>query len=128
MPLSVLLPLVVGGILGIALVLHLAGLSAPRRLAGPEDAAAAWLRHFPGDRLGAVQVAPGGLAARVETDRGPGLVRSFGADTVAHRVAGVTRRGGQLVIAFGDWGAPPVRLSLPPEMAAEWETRLRGTT
>jgi hypothetical protein len=124
MPLSVLLPLVVGGILGIALVLHLAGLSAPRRLSGPEDAAAAWMRHFPGDRLRAVAMTPDRLAARIETDRGPGLVRCLGADTVAHRVTGVVRQGAVLRIAFGDFGAPPARLVLSAEMAADWERHL----
>jgi hypothetical protein len=50
MPLPVLIALVIGGIAGIALILHLSGRS--RVVALTEvTARAAWLRHFPDDRV-----------------------------------------------------------------------------
>lgn len=47
MPLSILLPLVIFGIAGTAVLLHFLGLSQPARLDVEDGARAAWLREFP---------------------------------------------------------------------------------
>ena len=81
MALELLLALVLGGISGIAVLLHLTGRSRQAVL-GVETARTAWLRHFPEDSVLRVLPADGGQAALVLTSGGPGLLWAFGADTV----------------------------------------------
>ena len=85
MPLEILLVLVVGGIAGITILLHLSGRSRQVVLS-PELARAQWQRHFPDDDVIDVTVAHDGHAALVRTNTGPGLLWSFGTDTVARHL------------------------------------------
>ncbi|WP_298850650.1 hypothetical protein [uncultured Ruegeria sp.] len=85
MPLEILLVLVVGGIAGITLLLHLSGRSRQVMLT-PDIACAQWARHFPDDDVFDVTVARDGHAAVVRTGIGNGLLWSFGADTVARHL------------------------------------------
>lgn len=121
MPLELLLPLVVVGIAGIALLLHLTGHSRPFRLDDAATAAREWSRHFPQERPQAVHLAPG--AVLVETEFGVGLLRPFGADTIAHRIAAMERSSTGLRIGFADWAAPDITLAVPPAIAADWLNR-----
>lgn len=118
MPLEIVLVLVVGGIAGIALLLHLTGHSQPFRIADTETARREWLRHRPDDRIMSVHLAEG--AALVLTEAGPGLLRPFGADTVAHRITAMAKAPLGLRIGFGDVAAPDVTLALPEGDVADW--------
>lgn len=121
MPLELLLTLVIGGIAGIALLLHLFGYSRP--LTFDEDSARAhWLRQYPMSRPGTVHLSQDRAAALVETPDGPGLVWAMGADSTAHLLTGATlrttRRG--LRIDLHDFAAPSVRVRLSPEARETW--------
>jgi hypothetical protein len=113
MPLEVLLSLVVGGIAAIAGLLHLLGLS-QQPLLSPEDAHSHWHRHFPDDLINAVHMTQDNHAALVETDQGPGLLWSFGADTVARHLLDfdALNTDNGLRIRFHDYTAPAVTLQL----------------
>ncbi|NOD84453.1 hypothetical protein [Ruegeria sp. HKCCD6119] len=85
MPLEILLTLVVGGIAGVTLLLHLTGKSQQVMLT-PDIARSQWARHFPDDDVVDVTVSHDGHAAMVRTSSGNGLLWSFGADTVARHL------------------------------------------
>lgn len=125
MPLSVLLVLVVAGIAGIALVLHLTGRS-DRLVMAPEDALAAWARHFPGDDAVEAMVSQDGHGALILSRAGPGLVWAVGADTVARRLRDfdVIETADGLSVRFRDFSAPRADLKLAPEMHRQWLARM----
>jgi hypothetical protein len=118
MPLPILLALVVSGIAGIALLLHITGNS--RRFVIGSEAVALheWARHFPDDPAHTAHL--GGGAALVQAAGGPGLVRAFGADSIAHRIASMTATPTGLRIGFHDFAAPDVVLTLAPHTANDW--------
>ena len=118
MPLGVLLLLVVGGIAAIAALLHLLGHSQRFDLGNAGVARAEWLRHWPHDAVAHVYL--GDNAALIDTAQGPGLLRPFGADTVAHRITEMSETPRGLRIGFADFAAPAVALPLPPETRALW--------
>ncbi|MET4102129.1 hypothetical protein ABIE58_001557 [Roseovarius sp. MBR-78] len=126
MPLSILLPMVALGIAGIALLLHLLGLS--RRAVLPDAAAAraAWLREFPDDAPARVTLCQDRSAALIETQHGRGVVWAMGADTTARYLQGarVRRVTTGLALDLPDYTAPRIRLTLSPEEAAAWQERL----
>ncbi|TDK42311.1 hypothetical protein [Antarcticimicrobium luteum] len=126
MPLTVLIPMVVLGIAGIALLLHLAGRS-QRCVLTPVSAEMAWLRQFPGDRVAEATVARDGHAALILTDHGPGLLWAFGADTVARRLLDydLIDRGDRLRVVFHDFTAPTVTLTLDPFERRHWLNRMQ---
>lgn len=123
MPLHILIILVVGGIGLIAVLSHLLGLSRPLRLTSEDEARAAWLRGWPEDSLTAIHIAPDGAAALIETDHGPGIVFSMGADSTAHRLDGAEIREtpGGLRILFHDFAAPRLDVALDPASRAHWQ-------
>ncbi|MEM8653650.1 MAG: hypothetical protein AAGF36_02815 [Pseudomonadota bacterium] len=123
MPLHILLILVVGGIAGIALALHLLGLSKAPALT-EATARAAWLRAFPGDRITAIFITADGRTARVETDRAHGILWQMGADTCARLLTGSERlchKGTKTVLYLHDYAAPKLRLSLTPNERQDWQ-------
>ncbi|MDU9005819.1 hypothetical protein [Sedimentitalea todarodis] len=128
MPLQILLTLVIGGIAAIAMLLHMLGKSALLAL-DTNSAKEAWLRHFPDDTVQDLLVAGDGHAALVLTDRGPGLLWSFGADTVARHLRDFTYLDGDTrqTIRFSDYGAPRVCLRLTATERQRWQTLMRGT-
>lgn len=127
MPLHILVILVVGGIGGIALLLHLLGLSTPRIFDGPDDAADKWRREFPDSQVVDVTLNHKGTVAFIQTRSRPGLVWSFGADTVARPLfdfdAIPTKKG--LRIEFHDFAAPHVSIPLGDFEIPHWENLLR---
>ncbi|SFL47017.1 hypothetical protein [Shimia aestuarii] len=127
MPLEILLILVVGGISGIAVILHLLGLTSPRRLRDAEDARAAWLREFPYELPTDITLSADQRAALITTQAGPGLVWCLGADTVSRPLSGsdlsVTKNG--LRVDFHDVGAPHARISLPDADRQKWRDLMR---
>lgn len=122
MPLPVLLILVIGGIAAIALLLHLSGRSELCVL-DTDSARQAWLRHFPDDLVGEITLARNRHAALVTTDEGTGLLWAFGADTVARHLRDfdLIETPGGLDVAFHDYTAPRVRLTLEADERAAWE-------
>ena len=114
MPLQILIPMVVAGIAGIALLTHLLGLSRAHVLREPEQALAAWAREFPDIRAYGASLSADGHAALIDTEAGPGLVWVMGADTVARPLDGsrvsAARRG--VTVRFDEFGAPVVSIAL----------------
>ncbi|MCB1334711.1 MAG: hypothetical protein KDK26_13955 [Roseivivax sp.] len=129
MPLHILGPLVVIGIAGIVVLVHLLRLSAPSRFDTEETARRAWLREFPGTAVRKVRLSQAGDAALVETESGAGLVWAFGADTVARPLAGAKADAGPrgLTLRLPDYTAPRIHLPMPPEEAARWRARIEET-
>ncbi|MCV2888072.1 hypothetical protein [Ruegeria aquimaris] len=125
MPLEILLILVIGGISAIAVILHLTGRS-HRAVLLPEDARAAWHRHFPDDMILGIAVARDGHAALIETEQGPGLLWSFGADTVGRHLRDfdVMDHPHGLRVLFHDFTAPQVTLHLSPDERRDWQARM----
>jgi hypothetical protein len=121
-PLSILLLLVLGGIAGIALALHLLGLTKTPQFTD-ETAANAWLRHHPDDTVLSVHLTQDGRAARVLTDRGRGIAWHMGADTCVRRLDGTEEahaRGDQVALHLNDYSAPRVNLILTADEQEEW--------
>ncbi|SLN09572.1 hypothetical protein ROG8370_00019 [Roseovarius gaetbuli] len=129
MPLSVLLPLVVCGIIGIAVILHLLGLSRPARLEGSARASAVWLREFPDAPPTRVILSHDGQAALIETEAGSGVVWAMGADTTARYLGGarIRRTAKGLRIDLPDFTAPHIRLRLDPDEAAQWPSHMKDS-
>ncbi len=129
MPLSILLPMVGLGIAGIAVLLHLLGLSRRATLADEAAARAAWLREFPGDAPMRVTLCHDRSAALIMTETGRGVVWPMGADTTARYLDGAqitpTRTG--LRIDLPDYTAPRIHLALDPNETAEWRNTLEET-
>ena len=128
MPLEILLVIVIGGIAGIALLLHLTGRSARLHLTG-DTARRAWLRHSPEEEPLAILIADDGHAALIRTDTGHGLVWSFGQDTVARHLGevDVSVCGSGLKIDFHDFSTPPTRITLSGPELKLWERELNIT-
>jgi hypothetical protein len=128
MPLSILLPMVIAGIAGIALLLHLLGLSKPALIADEAHARRAWLREYPDDPPLRVMLCRARSAALIETARGYGVVWPMGADTTARPLAGarLAATGSGLTLDLPDYTAPRIRLRLSPEEAAQWQAILEA--
>lgn len=129
MPLHILLILVVGGIAGIALALHLLGLSKAPAFT-PETARAAWLRARPDDAVRQVNLTQDGRAARIVTDHGIGILWQMGADSCARLLAGTETlriKGRRATLLLGDYAAPAVRLTLTPDEAKDWQNWIAQT-
>lgn len=126
MPLELLLILVVTGIAGIAVLLHLLGRSDQARLF-VEDAHTHWHRHFPDDHIIDATVSADGRAALIRTDQGAGLLWAFGADTVGRHLTDFdmieTPTG--LQIRFHDYATPKVSLHLAGQERAHWINLMR---
>lgn len=128
MSLNVLLILVVGGIAAIALLLHLLGKSRLSVLTR-EDARTAWHRHFPDDEIRDLTLARDGHSALVQTSQGPGLLWSFGADTVARHLRDydLLEKPDHLCVVFHDFTAPRATLYLTEEERPAWQKMMAPT-
>lgn len=122
MPLSILLPMVILGIAGIAVLLHVLGLSRRATLSDAAAARAAWLREFPEDAPTKVILCHDHSAALIETAQGRGVIWPMGADTTARYLRGarVRQRKTGLTLDLPDYTAPRIRLTLSPDEAASW--------
>ncbi|MDA7430942.1 hypothetical protein PGB28_20995 [Primorskyibacter aestuariivivens] len=122
MPLPLLLMLVIGGIAGIAVILHLLGLSRPLAFPDENAARAAWLNEFPDAPPSRVVLSHDHHAALIETSEREGIVWPMGADSTARYLDGarIDRTQEGLVIRLPDYTAPRIRLRLAPEEADLW--------
>ncbi|SLN64305.1 hypothetical protein PSA7680_03391 [Pseudoruegeria aquimaris] len=126
MPLTVLGPLVVFGLLAIALTIRVLRVSQPFSFDSEADAVAALARHMPGRRATGVMLSADRRSALVETPEGGVLIWAFGADTVAHALHGATpapTRDG-LRVRLHDFAAPGPRLALTPQERDEWQRKI----
>lgn len=127
MPLSVLGPLVVFGLLAVALTIRLLGVSHPFVFRSEDDVRRALARHMPARVGGAVLIAQDGRCALVETDAGGVLIWAFGADTVARGLAGAAakpnRRG--LRVDLHSFASPGPRLRLTAEERPLWQEKIK---
>ncbi|MEO3417017.1 hypothetical protein AAFO92_20375 [Roseovarius sp. CAU 1744] len=130
MPLTILLPMVIVGIAGIVLLLHVFGLSRAARLENEASARAAWLREFPDEVPERVIICRSGSAALVQLTAGFGVVWPMGADTTARHLTGarVSRTGGGVAIDLPDYTAPRIHLALDPQETADWSRLIEGST
>jgi len=128
MPLYLLLILVIGGISMVALLLHRLGKS-DKVVLDAQTARHAWTRHFPDNEVHNVIVAQDGHAALVETDHGPGLLWSFGADTVGRHLQGyhLNKAPDHLTVIFADFSAPRVTVHLNDDERPTWQQKLAPT-
>ena len=129
MPLSVLLPLVMFGIAGIAVLLHLLGWSRPAVLEDETAAQEAWLEEFPDDPPKRIVLSHDKHAALVETPKGRGVVWPMGADTTARYLDGakISTTTNGLRITLPDYTAPRVHLTLDRDEADQWPQLMERT-
>lgn len=129
MPLHILGIMVIGGIAGIAVLLHLLGLSRPKRFEDKAAARAAWAEEFPEVPVNRAVLCRNRAAALIETPQGPGVVWPMGADSTARFLTGarITRTRDGILIRLPDYTAPRIRLSLDPDEATAWLTALEQT-
>ncbi|WP_298935347.1 hypothetical protein [uncultured Ruegeria sp.] len=122
MPLEILLILVVGGIAGITLLLHLTGRSSLRVLT-QETARMDWRRHFPDDVVIDVTVSHDGHAALVRTETGTGLLWSLGADTVGRHLLDFDwiEHPNGFEFQFRDFSSPGVVVHLDEIERRHWQ-------
>ncbi|WP_299648748.1 hypothetical protein [uncultured Tateyamaria sp.] len=129
MPLHILLILVVGGIAGIALALHLLGLSKASPFT-TQTAHAAWLRAHPDDAIKDLQITQDGRTARITSGHGNGIIWQMGADTCARRLSGAERlqtKGTKTILHLNDYAAPKVRLTLSADEQQDWQNWITQT-
>ncbi len=126
MPLEILLPMVILGIAGITVLLHLLGLSRPVLLANQSAARAAWLDEFPDDPPDRITLSQDHRAALIQTVQGVGVVWPMGADTTARYLidAQITLTAKGLRIDLPDYTAPRINLTLDTAEADLWPTLL----
>lgn len=122
MPPSVLLPLVVFGITGIVLLVHLTGNSAPLLFRDESQAKAAWVRHFPDLPAATAHISDDLRAALIDTGGGAGITWSLGADSTARMLTPAcmlkpTKKG--LLIHFHDFTAPNLKIALDNDQARQ---------
>lgn len=128
MPLELLLILVVCGIAGITLLLHLTGHSAGMRF-DEASARSQWARHEPSAPALDVHLSSDRRAALIATASGPALLWAMGADSTGHwaHEATVQSTSDGLLIRLGDFAAPRVRVMLSPEDRKKWTAEIGQT-
>ena len=128
MPLHWLIGLVVGGIALIAALVHLSGLSRPRRFESEDDVRAAWAREFPDLPAGTVTLTRHRAAALVMTPQGPGLVWPMGSDSTARLLSGARAKATPqgLDLRLPDPSAPRLRLILAADEIKPWARVIEG--
>lgn len=122
MPLTFLLPLVIFGIAGIVLAVHLTGNSRPLTFAGEDAACRAWNREYPFQPAQSAHLSDDRRAALILADAGgtagqgtPGVVWAMGTDSTARRLTPncqLRDRADGLDIVFHDMTAPRLRVAL----------------
>lgn len=129
MPLHVLGLLVIGGIGGIAILLHLLGLSRGLRFDDTDAAITAWNREFPDLPALDADLSNDHKAALIRTAQGPGLVWPMGADSTARKLDRVQVQNipNGLKIRLGDFTAPSLRLRLSADQKTIWQQEVESS-
>lgn len=126
MPLEIFATIVVLGITAVIVLIHFMGFSRKFLIDSDETARSQWLRHWPDDTVSEVHRASEGHAALIESNEGPGLLWSFGADTTARRVASAKISPCDKGLRFDlhDFTAPHVTIRLTPDEMQLWQQTL----
>jgi len=127
MTLTVLLLLVAGGIAGIAILLHLLGMSKPRIFETEAEVQAVWLAEYPDTLVRKILLSKNQHFALVRSSAGEGVVWPMGADGAARLLLGVeiTDMPYGLELSLPDYTAPEIRLKLDPNEAEEWRRQIQ---
>ncbi|MGB0507950.1 MAG: hypothetical protein ACPGGK_17320 [Pikeienuella sp.] len=124
MPLPLLLFLVVGGIGGVVLFVHLLGWSAPRQFEDEAAAIKAFAIDYPDAEITSVQLSDDHLNAIFITHAGIGLIASMGAGFMARMIGmgdieNVDNTQAGLIISLADFTAPKLVFKLQNANARE---------
>ena len=115
MPLVVLLPLVIVGVALIVALVRIFAPTAPLIFADIQTATDVWNHRRPRNAARQVFLNARKTHALVTTDKGAGLVWSFGVDPVTRLFTQETtwrEKNGLLIISTGDFTAPRIRIPL----------------
>ncbi|MCP5072015.1 MAG: hypothetical protein GY947_01810 [Rhodobacteraceae bacterium] len=130
MPLSILLSLVIFGIAGIAVLLHLMGKSRQLVFESAPEVEHHWHRQHPDCRIERVAISKDGHTALVDSSCGVGLVWSMGADAACRLLeegTEVADTGTGLMVTTSDYTAPSVKVALEdPEDRRVWTGMIAG--
>lgn len=122
MPLTILLPMVVLGILSVALILHLKGFTDSLQFADETEVRSHFHRLLPFAEITAVLRSEDGKAAIVSTPDTSYLLWSFGADCTLHSLFGArfvdTPTG--LRVQFNDFACPSAKITLTAAEKPQW--------
>lgn len=122
MPLPILLALVVGGIGGLVLLVHLLGWTKRPEFAGEHEARDGFLTDYPGADIRTVILAADKRAALLKTSGGWGYVALIGEGRLTRAWGGecsVERRGTSLRIRIDDFTAPALVFQAKDDTQAE---------
>jgi len=131
MPLTLPIPIVVCGILGIALLLHVLGNSRRLRMEDTEQVCRLWAAQYPKTSVQRVEIADNGHQALVLTDQGPGLIWAMGADAACRLVprgSDIQETQHGLRVRLGDYTAPSIKIGLADGLRDHWKHLLTGGT
>ena len=131
MPLYLLGPIVVFGILGIALLLHVLGNSRRLQMQDAEQVRRLWRAQYPETTVEQVKIASDGHQALVVTDHGHGLVWAMGADAACRLVprgCEIRNTDKGLRVLLRDYTAPVVKITLADGTRDQWKHILTGGT
>jgi hypothetical protein len=130
--LPLLLGLVIGGIAGIAVLLHVLGYSRRATLDDAETARAVWDDAYPATPARSAWLTADRTAAVVQTAQGPGIVWAMGSDFAARALLpghyAVLSDAGGITIKTHDLTAPKITLSLDQADRAACSALLQGAT
>lgn len=126
MPLWLFAVIVVGGIAGVIALIHFLGFSRQFHINNDDVTRTQWLRHWPDDQIQSLRRAKEGHAALVESQNGPGLLWSFGADTTARHIQSATTTPCEtgLIFTLHDFTAPHVTITLGADEAKQWQSEI----
>ena len=129
MPLHIILPIVIFGIAGIVLLVHLTGGTVTRRIADLADAQKLWAGDFPDEVLSDLRIDDPGRVALVQLQDGrQGILWAFGGDAVVrHLIAPpeVAETDTGLTLRLRDYTAPAIRVTLADKNdRAAWRAAL----
>ncbi|MCH2165607.1 MAG: hypothetical protein MK098_13270 [Marinovum sp.] len=130
MPLEILLGLVIGGIAGIAVLLHFTGRSKAHEMATPRDAKGHWNDTYPDHPAQDAMLSTTGQAALIRHREGFGVVWSMGQDVAARmidpKVLNIKDTARHLVLRTTDYTAPRIRLVLTADERPVWRATLES--
>jgi len=127
MTLTVLLLLVAGGIAGIAVLLHMLGMSKPHIFEDEAEVKSVWLAEYPDTLVRDVLLSENRHFALISSSAGKGIVWPMGADGAARLLLGVeiTDMPYGLELSLPDYTAPEIRLKLDPGEAKAWRRQIQ---
>lgn len=131
MPLEILLALVIGGIAGIAALLHLTGRSEPRILRDEAEALALWQEALPTLPPTRALLSRSRQAALIHHAAGLGILWALGQDIVARPLPRAPLRlretARHLILHLPDFTAPHIRIALDADERSTWRRAIEET-